>query len=161
MVVGRLGDAERGGGVGAPEVRKRSSSGLRVGTRREAVPQAVVGHPHVLERHRARVGRPHAERVPVVVEHDAGGARRHQREAVALVADRVAVGDRDVDDRRRRRHGGEDLRPSISQPSSTRVAVVEGRVRSCGEGSLTALAKTTPAWVTSRMRSSIAAARAR
>ena len=51
------------------------------------------------------------------------------------------------------------LRPSITQPSPARRAVVDGRVRSCGEGSLAAAANTTSAATTPRSVRPIPAAR--
>jgi hypothetical protein len=50
------------------------------------------------------------------------------------------------------------LRPLTIQPSAARVAVVDGRVRSCGAGSLAAAANTTSAMTTARKPSAMAAA---
>ena len=61
------------------------------------------------KRDRVAARRAHAERVPVVVDHDAGGVGGDLRVAVALDAVVVGEGDGDVELGRGRRHRAEDL----------------------------------------------------
>ena len=97
-----------------------------------------------MERHRTRCRGAHPECVPVVVELDTWCIRRHDREAVPLRAGAVddtvtatvrAVAAGDIVAKR--------FVPLTTQPSSTLVAVVAGRDRSCPAGSLIAAASTT------------------
>ena len=137
-----LRDAERDrcveeSGVDVPlDVRRRV-------TDRKATAERRRREPHVLERHRVTARSAHAERVPIVVDGHSRCVARDHRVAVALMSVLIGEGDRRVEDVRRRRPVLKTLRPDTTQPSSDRVAVVAGRVRSC-RASLTADANTTP-----------------
>jgi hypothetical protein len=92
----------------------RHEVALHVGrgvARPEASAHAGLRQLDALERDRVAARSAHAERIPVVVHHDAGRIGGHHGIGVALRAVVVGIGDRDVEVGGGRRHGAEHLAP--------------------------------------------------
>ena len=109
-VVGGLGDAERGGGVEGPGDEVALHVGQRVAGA-EAAADTVLGQLDAVEGDRVAARGAHAERVPVVVDGDAGRVGGDHRVRVALAALLVGVGDGDVEVGGGGGHGAERLAP--------------------------------------------------
>jgi hypothetical protein len=126
-VVGRLGDAERRGGMEQPghqvalDVRQRVAGA-------EAAAHGGVGQHDAVQRDRVAAGRAHPEPLPVVVHHDARRPGRHHCVGVAVGAVVVGVADRHVQIGRGRGHRAEHL-AAVDPPAGFRAGGARARTR--------------------------------
>jgi hypothetical protein len=123
--VGRLGDAQRRGGVEQPRHQVALYVRQRV-TGREATAHGRRGQLHAVQRDGVAAGGAHPEGVPVVVDDDAGRVGRHHRVGVALGSLLVHVRDGHVQIGRRGGHRAEDL-AAVDAPARIGARGARGR----------------------------------